>query len=72
LVNKFLTLINQSSNSSIKRPYQVSRYLAAIVVAEAEMVSTGEAEDGPEFFETIQELADFINYLQENNNALPL
>jgi len=65
LVNKFLTLINQSDNPNIKNPYQVSRYLAAIVVAEAEMVSTGEAEAGPQFFETMQELAYFINYLQD-------
>lgn len=64
LVNKFLTLINLSDNPNIKNPYQVSRYLAAIVIAEAEMVSTGEAEAGLDFFETIQELTYFINYLQ--------
>ncbi|MBQ9960410.1 MAG: hypothetical protein IJP00_00720 [Firmicutes bacterium] len=64
LVNKFLALINQSNSSNIKNPYQVSRYLAAIVVAEAEMVSSGEAEAGPEFFSTMQELVYFINYLQ--------
>lgn len=64
LVNKFLTLIDQSNISSMKNPYQVSKYLAAIVVAEAEMVSTDESEAGPKFFETMQELAYFINYLQ--------
>jgi len=69
LVNKFLTLIKQSNKSDIKNPYQVSRYLAAIVVSEAEMVSSGEAEAGPEFFETMQELADFIHYLQSNKRA---
>jgi len=63
LVKKFLAFIGQLGNPGIKNPYQVSRYLAAIVVAEAEMVSAGEAEAGPEFFETLQELADFINRL---------
>jgi len=64
LVNKFLAFISQCDDSTIKNPYQVARYLAAIVIAEAEMVSTGEAEAGPKFFETMQELAYFINYLQ--------
>lgn len=68
LVNKFLALINSSNNTTIKNPYQVSRYLAAIVVAEAEMVSGGEAEAGPEFFETMQELSVFINHLQHKKN----
>ena len=66
LVNKFLTFLNQLDSTTMKNPYQVSRYLAAIVIAEAEMVSTGEAEAGPQFFETMQELANFIHYLQNS------
>ena len=65
LVNKFITFIKQLDNSNIKNPYQVSRYLAAVVIAEAEMVSAGEAKAGPEFFETMQELSYFINILQK-------
>ena len=51
----------------MKNQYQVSRYLAAIVIAEAEMVSSSETEAGPQFFETIQELVCFINHLQSHN-----
>lgn len=69
LVKKFITFIHQLDNLNINNPYQVSRYLAAIVIAEAEMVSIGEAEAGPKFFETMQELADFINFLQSDTKT---
>ena len=53
LVRKFLAFLNQLNDVHIKNPHQVSRYLAAIVIAEAEMVSAGKAEAGLQFFETM-------------------
>ncbi len=67
LVNKFLTFFDQWDDFDMKNPYQVSRYLAAIVIAEAEMVHSGQAEAGPQFFETMYDLVRFINELQNHN-----
>jgi len=71
LVAKFLGFLEQWEGLGIQYPYQVARYLAAVVIAEAEMVTDGRAVAGPEFFETLQELVTVIGRFEEHRGSSP-
>ncbi|MBW3069126.1 TetR/AcrR family transcriptional regulator [Actinomyces sp. 594] len=63
LQDKFVAYIGQQPELRTRDPEQVARFLAAIVVAEAEMVGAGRVEAGPVFFEALHDLAALIERL---------
>jgi AcrR family transcriptional regulator len=69
LQKKCLVFMKQWGDLNIKNPFQVSRLLAAIVLAEMEMLASSQAKVGLQFIETLQELAALIRKLTSQANS---
>lgn len=56
LQERFLDRMERGEAPTTRNSFQVSRMLAAIIVAEVEMIIAGEAEPGEQFIETMNDL----------------
>ncbi|MDO4899520.1 TetR/AcrR family transcriptional regulator [Actinomyces sp.] len=70
LQRKFVAYIDQRPELGIRDPEQVAVFLAAIVVAEVEMIDAGRAEPSPTFFRTLHDLARLIETLPHSSVQL--